>query len=146
MHSLHLSAIMFPGPRLKKYSKHNVRQNEKYTVNVARRSVTCEIMFQWSKSLVKTQVLDQNLQQIILVTICIFPPGFHTFYSLCRDIWSSIERAYTSLVTITTRLLRIFKHIKMSMEHHRERFNRLIHLNVFLLNVINQQYFIQSDH
>ena len=40
----------------------------------------------------------------------------------------------------------ILKHIKMRKKHHRERFNRLNHLNVFLLNVINQQYFIQSDH
>ena len=42
MHSLHLSAIMFPGPRLKKHFKHNVRQNEKYTVNLARKNVSLE--------------------------------------------------------------------------------------------------------
>ena len=29
MHSLHFSAIMFPGTRLKKHSQHNVRQIEK---------------------------------------------------------------------------------------------------------------------
>ena len=87
MHPVHLSVIMFPGPRLKTLFKtFNVELKKIHTYREFCENchLVCEIMFQWSQLLVKTQVLDQNLQQIILVAICIFPPGFHTFYILWR--------------------------------------------------------------
>ena len=118
--------IMFPRPRLKTLFKtFNVRLKkihlrDENIVNFARNVIWT---VQWSQLLVKTQVLDQNLQQIILVTICIFPPGFHTFYILWRGylvISRQLTREFTPVwsQSPSSKYSNILKWV-------RERFNRL---------------------
>ena len=118
--------IMFPRPRLKTLFKtFNVRLKkihlrDENIVNFARNVIWT---VQWSQLLVKTQVLDQNLQQIILAAICIFPPGFHTFYILWRGylvISRQLTREFTPVwsQSPSSKYSNILKWV-------RERFNRL---------------------
>ena len=115
--------IMFPRPRLKTLFKtFNVwlKKRNENVVNFARNVIWT---VQWSQLLVKTQVLDQNLQQIILAAICIFPPGFHTFYILWRGylvISRQLTREFTPVwsQSPSSKYSNILKWV-------RERFNRL---------------------
>ena len=116
----------FPGPVWKHYSKHSMFDLKRFIWEmkilwIYARNVIWTV--QWSQLLVKTQVLDQNLQQIILVAICIFPPGFHTFYILWRGylvISRQLTREFTPVwsQSPSSKYSNILKWV-------RERFNRL---------------------
>ena len=127
MHPVHLTVIMFPGPRLKTLFKtfnallkkiHTYCEFcEKCHLGCSVEPIACENPSVGSKFAANYPGRHLHISTRISHIL-------HSLTGIFGHQPTIDERVYTRLVTITK--LKIFKHIKMSPEHrNRERFNRL---------------------